>query len=71
MIADTVEAHRMAQEFVRGFEREHNLPIQVIGSCHISVVMPKSPRPVTSARAVGVEMRPKHLKLPRRFRAWR
>jgi stearoyl-CoA desaturase (delta-9 desaturase) len=35
------------------------------------VVMPKSPRPVTSARAVGVEMRPKHLKLPRRFRAWR
>ena len=35
------------------------------------VVMPKSPRPVTSARAVGVEMGPKHLKLPRRFRAWR
>ena len=35
------------------------------------VVMPKSPRPVTGARAVGVEMRPKHLKLPRCFRAWR
>ena len=32
------------------------------------VVMPKSPRPVTGARAVGVEMRPKHLKLPRCFR---
>jgi sn-1 stearoyl-lipid 9-desaturase len=35
------------------------------------VVMPKSPRPVTRARAVGVEMSPKHLKLPRCFRARR
>jgi fatty-acid desaturase len=35
------------------------------------VVTPKSPRPETGARAVGFEMRPKHLKLPRCFRAWR